>query len=419
VKNYSICGKMKRVASAVVLLLLTAMLTLPFKIQLVKTEFTHASFPFEEVEPITQSFIKIAYVHGSVYYDGYIYLASKASPGTVAKVNSSNYSDVKIKTITRNDANALGLHDIIAESGYLWTIDSGGYLYKLNSSNLSTINYCRLFPEVGQALSSDGTYIYATGADGWVAKYRISDGEHFNNNATITGLLHSAIVDERWLWTFDNNGKTLYKINKSNLQPSDQKNVGYIVTDDIAQDENYIYLPVENAIGQIIRIQKSDLNIYIKNPSGMGYSFGAFIVEDDSMKFLLYLDKANNTIWVFTIPSLQCIRVISLVNLTVTDGINELALENNYLHITQWKNSPINLLKISKFSVIGIDWNPADVNRDLKIDIFDVVIACSAYNSTLSDNNWNPLCDIAEPYGVIDIFDIVTIAGSYGKEYNP
>lgn len=64
-------------------------------------------------------------------------------------------------------------------------------------------------------------------------------------------------------------------------------------------------------------------------------------------------------------------------------------------------------------------WSPADVNYDLEIDIYDVVLACLAYNSTTSDPRWNCHCDIAEPYGKIDIFDIVMICTSYGETYTP
>jgi len=64
-------------------------------------------------------------------------------------------------------------------------------------------------------------------------------------------------------------------------------------------------------------------------------------------------------------------------------------------------------------------WNPADINHDLAVDIYDVVIACGAYGSTPSDPHWNPHCDIAEPYGVINIYDVVMICSSYGEEYNP
>ncbi len=63
-------------------------------------------------------------------------------------------------------------------------------------------------------------------------------------------------------------------------------------------------------------------------------------------------------------------------------------------------------------------WNPADINYDWKVDIFDIVIAAGAYETTSSDPNWNPLCDIAEPYGIIDMFDIVTITGNYGEYYS-
>jgi len=74
---------------------------------------------------------------------------------------------------------------------------------------------------------------------------------------------------------------------------------------------------------------------------------------------------------------------------------------------------------VDYYPLMNPHWNPADIDHDLDVDIFDVVLAANAYGSTPSDPNWNPHCDIAEPYGVIDIFDVVMIAGSYGKEYNP
>jgi parallel beta-helix repeat protein len=64
-------------------------------------------------------------------------------------------------------------------------------------------------------------------------------------------------------------------------------------------------------------------------------------------------------------------------------------------------------------------WNLADIDHNLKVDIFDVVLVANAYGSIPSDPNWNPRCDIAESYGIIDILDIVAVAGSYGEEYNP
>jgi len=74
---------------------------------------------------------------------------------------------------------------------------------------------------------------------------------------------------------------------------------------------------------------------------------------------------------------------------------------------------------VDYYPLMNLYWNPADINHDLKVDIYDVVLACNAYGSTPSNPNWNGHCDIAEPYGIIDIYDIVMIAGSYGEEYNP
>ena len=64
-------------------------------------------------------------------------------------------------------------------------------------------------------------------------------------------------------------------------------------------------------------------------------------------------------------------------------------------------------------------WNLADFNQDLKVDMDDVVLCVSAYESTPSDPHWDPFCDIAEPHGIINIFDVVMMASSYGAEYNP
>ncbi|MFX1484609.1 MAG: hypothetical protein ACFFCP_15635, partial [Promethearchaeota archaeon] len=58
-----------------------------------------------------------------------------------------------------------------------------------------------------------------------------------------------------------------------------------------------------------------------------------------------------------------------------------------------------------------------DVDADFDVDIFDAVLFCAAYGSTPSDPNWNCHCDIVEPFGLIDLFDVVLMADSYGEEY--
>ena len=60
-------------------------------------------------------------------------------------------------------------------------------------------------------------------------------------------------------------------------------------------------------------------------------------------------------------------------------------------------------------------------NGCYKIDIFDVVIAASAYGSqgeTIPSSNWFAGADLAPAGAKIDIFDIVTITGKYGTEFD-
>jgi len=93
-------------------------------------------------------------------------------------------------------------------------------------------------------------------------------------------------------------------------------------------------------------------------------------------------------------------------NETGSDGIMD------YAHVIDAGNK-------DHYPLMNPYWNPADVNHDLKVNIYDAVLICAAYSSTPSDPHWNPHCDIAEPYGVIDIYDIVMICSSYGEEYLP
>ena len=56
-----------------------------------------------------------------------------------------------------------------------------------------------------------------------------------------------------------------------------------------------------------------------------------------------------------------------------------------------------------------------------KVDIFDVVMAVSAYGSSgydISDRDWFSGADLAPSGGIVDIFDIVSVANNYGTEWD-
>ena len=59
-----------------------------------------------------------------------------------------------------------------------------------------------------------------------------------------------------------------------------------------------------------------------------------------------------------------------------------------------------------------------DLNLDGKVSLADLLLVTLAYNSKLGDPNWNSMADIASPYGIIGLTDVVTLAMHYGR-HNP
>jgi hypothetical protein len=57
-----------------------------------------------------------------------------------------------------------------------------------------------------------------------------------------------------------------------------------------------------------------------------------------------------------------------------------------------------------------------DVNGDKAVDIFDLVAIGTAWDTTPSDSNWNPLADL-DQNGVINIFDVTILARNWGITY--
>jgi parallel beta-helix repeat protein len=72
---------------------------------------------------------------------------------------------------------------------------------------------------------------------------------------------------------------------------------------------------------------------------------------------------------------------------------------------------------VDHYPLMNPYWNPADINHDLKVNLSDAVLVCSAYGSKPEIDNWNPHCDIIEPYGRVNLYDAVIVCANYGKEF--
>ena len=73
---------------------------------------------------------------------------------------------------------------------------------------------------------------------------------------------------------------------------------------------------------------------------------------------------------------------------------------------------------VDSHPLMNLYWNPADVDHDLNVDLYDAIRLLKGYGSKLGDENYNPHCDIAEPYGQIDLYDAVLLLVNYGKKYD-
>jgi len=86
-------------------------------------------------------------------------------------------------------------------------------------------------------------------------------------------------------------------------------------------------------------------------------------------------------------------------------GLVSYLMMGHYIQVSGWTYGPY--------------WNPADINHDLKVNIYDVVMVADAYGATPSDPRWNPFSDVAPPYSLINIYDVTAIADHYGEECSP
>ncbi len=128
----------------------------------------------------------------------------------------------------------------------------------------------------------------------------------------------------------------------------------------------------------------------------------------------------------FGFPSFTGSGTVFVISFRVIDqpqlGEEDVTLEWDFIS-TELADSQANSIshQVRSGTVIihTYPWNIADINQDLKVDIFDIILACEAYGSTPEESNWNPLVDVAPLWNRIDIFDIVTIGYHYGEEYTP
>ena len=110
--------------------------------------------------------------------------------------------------------------------------------------------------------------------------------------------------------------------------------------------------------------------------------------------------KANGTQWTNLTSGIPSLGIFDYVWTPTSCG--------SYLVRSLYSGNPFYSNSSSSTEILTLTI-PGDFDSDF-VDIYDVVIISGAYGSTPSDHNWNSYCDLAEPHGIIDIYDGVLMA---------
>jgi len=90
---------------------------------------------------------------------------------------------------------------------------------------------------------------------------------------------------------------------------------------------------------------------------------------------------------------------------------------SEWVNVTIYKDTQYDIVlgEISHLSIFGVTrgFVLGDADRDLDVDIFDIVLIVGAYGSEEGGPAYNRNCDL-DGDGDVDIYDVVTAAGNYG-----
>ena len=308
----------------------------------------------KQVQPVTKGQITgLSWCHGLVYYSNYLYASARASPGKVAKISASTLAIVgSLLTPQHGGVDATTLQDIIAAGGYIWTIDDGGWVYKISTAMSVVATYHPTSYSVG-GLTTDGTYVYGcggiSGAYEDIFSIKISTGAVLAANRNL-GYPHSIVRSGSYCYVNDITGKKLHKIQNSDLALIASYDLGYQCSDDINQDGTYIWLASEETkdangtplAGRIIRVTISTGSVSYSEPFGLGRSYGIFGIT--ATRYVL-LDYQRKISWLFA-SNLTVKNIGRIQNLDSSEPLNELAQDGTYLYLSHWEATNTHFVKV-------------------------------------------------------------------------
>jgi len=313
------------------------------------------------VTPVAQAQFTGGYAHQTQYKDGYVYFTLRnSSYPWIYRVSATNYASYSHLVLS---GAASGISDCEIVGNFIWTCPyNNGSFFQIDLSDFSIEHeYTGAYAD---AMCCDGTYLYLVGGYGYVTQYDLS-GNPVNFVDKGSQYFHGIVEDGDYLYLNSYTEGVVYKLLKSDLSTVATSVALGSCTDDIAQDANYIYLARETGTAGVVRVKKSDLSVTVVSPSGMGYSYGAFIYGNK----LIQIDITNTKLWIFSIPSLVLEKIVTLTGLSYSGAPCEISYDGQYLHIAQWDSSNTALIKIAvaDFGGLGAETYELSLTDGLKL----------------------------------------------------
>jgi len=295
------------------------------------------------------------YIHGFVYYGGYLWASTRTYPARILRINPNDLSYERIILSPGLD----GGEDIVAAGGYLWVVllTRPGRIVRIDPTTLQwqvavTFNTGEL--SYGGSLVYDFGYLWVGGYDRKIARVNIDDLTYQVYSYPSLGgsrQFHAITSAEGFIWASSPYSaykiNTILKINPNNPNDFSQITVNLPFADDIAFLDGSLYANSEYYPSYLYRIESNLKYISrrvwsepsygaFKNPLKPDSIYGAYIGNPGAV---LEFDKNMNLLNTYTLPS------------GFRDA-NEIAFDGSgNMYVTSW-NAPAGIVKFSEKAAI-------------------------------------------------------------------
>jgi uncharacterized repeat protein (TIGR01451 family) len=351
-----------------------------------------------------------SYIHGLIYYNGYLYATTRTDPARVLKIDPTTL-EVYSSTVLTSQYEG---EDIIAVNNDIWVIlfTEPARLVRVNPATLSW-NVALAFNQAvtstmgaGESLAYAFNYLWVGGRDHLARvditnplspTYKLFDLTALNLDTSNIGLLGSLAHDNQFLWgtykqhTGDLKAGTYYASTVVKINHADP--AGVYTTTELSTDtpDDSVFTGgayFAGGEGQPAQTTPSDIYKFSGNPA----VYSATKAADSASYGLIVNPNEPQYVWGAYVGSPGIVKKFSLdltpvFTLTLPSGFNdpsEIAFDGNgNVYVTTWQ-SPAGIVKYSSQSL----------TTDLRIgasDLPDPVYAGNDITYTLTITNDGPL----------------------------